>query len=260
MIVVKDSCFIFTRCVRSPEHNILWKRCYKSIRNFYPENKIIIIDDSSDKDMISEEIKESEDPNLIMIESEYRGRGEILPYYYFLKYKWAPSALILHDSTFLVSGLEDQDGSKFLWDFDPYRWDDRERIIELACILDNWSELIKTYYSVGTWRGCFGAMMFISLEDLEMMDEKYKFPRLLGSILTRGDRCNWERLLSLMFICLRTTTMIKEESPKQLSMFGSIHNHYNAFLGRGSMDLESYINRAKEYNSNYKIIKAWNSR
>ena len=41
--------FIILRHVNSSKTNEYWKECYRCIRYFYPSNKILIIDDNSDK-------------------------------------------------------------------------------------------------------------------------------------------------------------------------------------------------------------------
>jgi hypothetical protein len=36
-----------------------------------------------------------------IINSEYHGRGELLPYYYYLQNKFVDKAVIIHDSVFI---------------------------------------------------------------------------------------------------------------------------------------------------------------
>ena len=38
-------------------------------------------------------------------DSEFKKRGELLPYYYYLKYKWFDCAVIIHDSCFINKKL-----------------------------------------------------------------------------------------------------------------------------------------------------------
>jgi len=72
--------FIILRHVNSSLTNNYWIRCYDSIRHFYPENSIIIIDDNSDLQFLTEKKLD----NTTVINSEYPKRGELLPYYYYL--------------------------------------------------------------------------------------------------------------------------------------------------------------------------------
>ena len=89
--------FIITRHVNSKQTNKYWNHCVKLIRTIYPLKQIIIIDDNSNQNYVSSEHKYS---NLTIIQSEYFQRGELLPYIYYLKYKWFPNAVIIHDSLF----------------------------------------------------------------------------------------------------------------------------------------------------------------
>lgn len=57
-----------------------WLHCIDCIRRFYPEKKILIIDDNSNYDFVSK----IELYNTTVIQSEYPKRGELLPYYYYL--------------------------------------------------------------------------------------------------------------------------------------------------------------------------------
>ena len=93
-----DYGFIITRHVNSEQTNKYWNQCVKLIRSFYPMKQIIIIDDNSNQNFINSEYNYKD---ITVIQSEYPGRGELLPYVYFLKYKWFSSAVIIHDSLFI---------------------------------------------------------------------------------------------------------------------------------------------------------------
>jgi len=94
--------FIITRHVNSETTNKYWNQCIKLIRTFYPLHKIVLIDDNSDHCFIKADHEYS---NITYIQSKYPGRGELLPYIYYLKYKWFPSAVIIHDSVFIHSKI-----------------------------------------------------------------------------------------------------------------------------------------------------------
>ena len=89
--------FIILRHVNNNITNEYWKECYKCIKNIYPNNRILIIDDNSDDNYVSDIPLY----NSMIIKSEYPKRGEFLPYYYFLKTKFCDTAVILHDSIFI---------------------------------------------------------------------------------------------------------------------------------------------------------------
>ena len=46
--------FIILRHVNNKQTNEYWQECYRRIRTFYPEHKIIIIDDNSDSRFVTE--------------------------------------------------------------------------------------------------------------------------------------------------------------------------------------------------------------
>ena len=75
--------FIILRHVNSSITNTYWIKCYNSIRHFYPENNILIIDDNSDPEFLTHKILYKTN----IINSEFTKRGEVLPYYYFLQNK-----------------------------------------------------------------------------------------------------------------------------------------------------------------------------
>uniref|UniRef100_A0A6C0EKQ8 Uncharacterized protein n=1 Tax=viral metagenome TaxID=1070528 RepID=A0A6C0EKQ8_9ZZZZ len=60
--------------------NLLWNKCYDSIRLFYKNIGIYIIDDNSSYTPKRLGIKLI---NTTIINSEFLERGELLPYYYF---------------------------------------------------------------------------------------------------------------------------------------------------------------------------------
>ena len=68
--------FILTRHVNSEQTNKYWNQCVKLIRTFYPLRKIVIIDDNSNQEFLKAEHNYK---NLTIIQSEYLGRGELLP-------------------------------------------------------------------------------------------------------------------------------------------------------------------------------------
>jgi len=72
--------FIILRHVISETTNRYWMLCYDCIRRYYPLHRIMIIDDNSNYEFVTNKTV----TNTVLIQSEYKGRGELLPYYYFL--------------------------------------------------------------------------------------------------------------------------------------------------------------------------------
>ena len=110
--------FIIIRHINSVLTNEYWKECYTCIRKFYPNNQIIIIDDNSNDLFVNSEHFIM--TNTLIIKSEYPGRAELLPYIYYLKYKWFDKAIIMHDSIFIQQYIDfSTDKYKFLAIFGP---------------------------------------------------------------------------------------------------------------------------------------------
>ena len=87
--------FIITRHVNSETTNEYWNHCVKLIRSNYPHRKIIVIDDNSNYSFVKAHFNYK---NVEIIQSEYPGRGELLPYVYYIRHKWFENAVIIHES------------------------------------------------------------------------------------------------------------------------------------------------------------------
>lgn len=75
----------------------------------------MIIDDNSTINTVNGKLVNTE-----VIDSEYNGAGEILPYYYFLQHKWADRMIFLHDSMFMnrhFTPNELDSPIRFHWEF-----------------------------------------------------------------------------------------------------------------------------------------------
>ena len=185
--------FIILRHVNSQETNEYWKECYKCVRKYYPENKILIIDDNSNYNLITyEKLYKT-----LIINSEYPGRGELLPYYYYLQHKLFKTAVIIHDSVFINKYIDfTVDNYKFLWNF-IHRWDqphDETRMLKKF----KDKELIKFHKNKSLWKGCFGAMAVIKHEYLVEINNKYNISILLDCVLNRFNRKSFERVIGCL--------------------------------------------------------------
>ena len=202
--------FIILRHVNNEKTNMYWQKCYKSIRQFYPENDIIIIDDNSRYEYINnEELYKAK-----IIQSKYHGRGELLPYYYYLSNKLFDIAFIVHDSVFIQKHLHlCVDKYQFTWDFDHSydQIEDETKMIKLF----NDKNLLNFYQNQSLWVGCFGGMTTITHDFLTQVNNKYNLSLLLDVVLTRYNRCSFERVLA----CL-----LQIEAP-QTTRFGDIHKY-----------------------------------
>jgi len=243
--------FIFTRYVNSKITNNYWKECYKCIRKYY-NNQIIIIDDNSDYNFINpndEKILE----NCIIIKSEFQQRGEILCYYYYYNLKPFEKAVIIHDSVFLNSKLDNDiikniTDIKFLWHFDKTAtiYDVVEPINILFNNLNNNSELFIFYNNKNCWNGCFGVQSIITYDFLEKIEEKYNLFNLMKCIKNRDFRMAFERVFGVL------ASIEKKELIYESSLFGNIFNHYKCF----EYSYQDYVNNPIES----QIIKIWSGR
>lgn len=212
-INVKTIGFIILRHVNSKITDNYWKLSYECIRKYYPENNIIIIDDSSDYNVIDLEFQKNLYKTTV-IRSEYHC-GELLPYYYYLSNKLFDVAVIIHDSVFINKKIEfDCDECKLLWDFD-HDWDDTEKEVKILTNLDNSDELLDFYSKKHLWKGCYGGMSVISYEFLKKLDDKYNISKLLQYIKTRSDRMCFERVIACMM----------QKNGNKECLFGNIHTY-----------------------------------
>jgi hypothetical protein len=239
--------FIILRHVNSYKSNCFWKESYNCIRRLYPTTQIIIIDDNSDLSHLDSAGVELN--NCIIINSEYPGRGEILPYYYFYKYKWFDRAIIIHDSVFIQKYIDFNriEGEvNFLWDF-THDWDNEKLEIEYINNLSNNEDLSELYKNKNNWLGCYGVMSIINHDLLNLIQTKYSFFNLLDVIKTRHDRMCLERIFSV--ICNKLDNRLSSNT----SIFGDIHyyidlnfsyiDYMNLFYLTDDVDNNPYNNR-----------------
>lgn len=236
--------FIILRCVKKKEHNLLFKECYECIRKLY-NNKILIIDDQSDKIIL----EEYEFENTIVIDSEHPQCGEILPYYYFYKLKPFDKAIILHDSMFIKDkiNINQITDIKFFWHFIDHKWDEIEIEIKFIGELNYVNGLIERYVN-RTWFGCFGASCVISYDFVKLLNDKYNLFKLLPLIKQRKDRMAFERIIGLI------PFFENKVSSNNCSFNGIIHNFPLAF----NFTYDLYKKTSNGLNiENHKLIKVW---
>jgi hypothetical protein len=203
--------FIILRHVNDELTNKYWNYCYNSIRNYYPDNEIMIVDDNSNCEYI---VEDQPLYKTTIVHSEYHGRGELLPYYYYLHNKLFDTAVILHDSVFINSYIDlNVEKYKFIWNFEHY-FDQIEIERSMIKVFDN-QELLDFYENKDLWKGCFGGMSIITHDYLTYINSKYKISKLLDVIKTRNDRCCFERVIG----CLLETNGM--ETP----LLGNIHSY-----------------------------------
>lgn len=240
--------FILTRHVNSPITNKYWNHSYRTIRKHYPKNIIMIIDDNS----IKEEVVIDNDivlENCFIVSSEFKGAGEILPYYYFLKYKLFDKAIILHDSVFFNSFVDFENATEdvlFLWHFTQHEWDNVDDEVGLLDKLENKNEMIDFYFQKHLWFGCFGGQCIITYDFLKEIEDYYKFSNIVPYVTDRVKRYAVERILGCIF------TMKKRNLLQKPSLFGTIYNYmpWGYTFSMYEKDLYSHL----------PIVKVWSER
>jgi hypothetical protein len=185
--------FIILRHVNNELTNKYWIKCVNSIRQYYPENNILIIDDNSNYEYITEETLYK----TTIINSEYPKRGELLPYYYYLHNKLFDVAMIIHDSVIVNKYIDiSVEKYKFLWYFE-HHWDQIEDETRMINVFND-LELNTFYENKHLWKGCFGSMTIITHDYLTRVNNKYDISKLLDCVLDRSNRCSFERVIGCL--------------------------------------------------------------
>jgi hypothetical protein len=252
--------FIITRHVNSEKTNKYWNQSVKLIKTFYPLRQIIIIDDNSNQEFVKADYDYK---NITVIQSEYPGRGELLPFIYYLKYKWFPNAVIIHDSLFIHKKIPFERLSMPVIPLWHHKYDKENvnNIIRLASSLRHNNILIKKIIkrdevvinlglSNDNFNLCFGGQCYIKLNFLEMLEKKYGMTNLVNVIHNRPDRCSLERILGLLFC---------QEYPKLMlikSLFGDIMLQHRAFL----YTYDDYCKDFKTKRVTGPFVKVWTGR
>lgn len=243
---MKDFIFVILRHISKPEQNY-WIDCYNSIRKYY-NNKIIIIDDNSNEKFI----KNISFENTEVIKSEFPGAGEILPYYYFHKFKWSDKIIFLHDSMLLLNKFDENKVNEvkdvsYLWFFDKHIYD-FPSIKDKLKILNN-IKLINIFKEK-KWHGCFGASSIITLKFMNDIESNFKMLSLTKHIKNRHDRMDFERIFAICCFAILK---------KNNYYFRCIHDMprcWNLFY----QDFKSNNNKIKYWKNRCNVLKFWSGR
>ena len=252
--------FIFPRCIREPKHANLWKECYNSIRTFFPEAPIIIIDDNSRPELIDGIFEASLRNTSVYYNHEYPGAGELLPYIYLHNKMPFKKAVCLNDSMFvqerehLAQAIQDTKEVSFLWDFGPmpdpdfiHQQYEMIQALHPGCV----RRIHHLFTSLSGWSACFATASIITLDFLNTLQEKYRILNLTRICRSRPYRCSLERIFGLC--CY-------DHRPSGIPVvFGS-----SLVFNRGRSTLysfEEYLEDKKNgVHPNRRMVKVWNSR
>ena len=251
--------FIITRHVNSELTNKYWNNSVKQLRRFYPFRKIVIIDDNSNPQFLK---AEEEYENVTIINSEFKGRGELLPYYYYSKTKFFDNAIIIHDSVFFHKRVNFDILKKVnvlpLWYFHPDR-ENVENSFRISNILNNkWEIQNKINMSdviLGLqhlkWYGCFGCQSYINHNFLLSIENKYHISKMVYTVQNRKDRCCLERILGAIFF----TEYQCQKIINRKSLLGNIMTYH-----RWGYSYNDYQNDLKKGTITKGIVKIWTGR
>ena len=233
--------FIILRHVNNERTNKLWIECYNCIRKFYSTNNILIIDDNSNYKYITNIPL----TNTTVINTEFKGRGELLPYIYYINNKIADYVVILHDSVFIQKYMDFKQENKFLWYFKNNNIQDEKLETFLINKLDN-NKMLLDIYNKKRWYGCFGCMSVITHDFLVKLNNKYNLSNLIRHITNRHTRMCLERVIG-------TLLFIELNNENNFSVFENIHNYC-----KWGITYEEYQSN-KNITQN-KLVKVWTGR
>ena len=215
--------FIILRYVRDNKTNSFWQKCYSNIRKYY-NNPIYIIDDNSNKKYLTV----FKMVNTKIIESEFPRRGELLPYIYFLKYKFSDRIIVLHDNMSIqqfinFNEISNYNGFTRLFSFGNGAYKiDIKYFEKQTSFLKNGDIILKHHQDkFHKLIGCFGVCYIIDYDFLLKIEEKYNITNLVNCISKRDHRKTLERLLSCIFDKELCDSKIKSRP----SLLGDIQNN-----------------------------------
>lgn len=252
--------FIITRHVNSEITNRYWNHSIKLLRIFYPTKKIVIIDDNSDTSFLKADYDYN---NIEIIQSEFPGRGELLPYYYYIKNKFFENAVIIHDSVFFHKRInfEVLNGTNVvpLWYFNA-DYDNESNTLTIIQNLKNKINIqdklkynVVSTFSISNdkiWHGCFGCQSYINHNFLLNIENKYNISELTKVVQNRSDRCSLERIMGCIF---------SSEYP-QLRITKSLFGDILKYPLSGNYNYNMYETDLKKGTIKRPVVKIWTGR
>jgi hypothetical protein len=251
--------FIIIRHVNSENTNKYWNHSVKLLRIYYPNKKIIIIDDNSNQNFVKSDF---EYKNIEVIQSEFHGRGELLPYYYYIKKNFFDNAVIIHDSVFFHTrvNFELLNGINVipLWFFIKDK-DNIDNTLRISNYLNNNHNINKNlnnnnnvinFITNDEWYGCFGVQSYINHNFLLFIESKYNISNMIKHVKCRADRCCLERIFGSIFFI---------ENPKIIkikSLFGNILSKKQNW----GYSFDEYMRDLKKGIIKNRVVKVWTGR
>jgi hypothetical protein len=241
--------FVMIRHVCNKATDLYWKESYHCIRRWYPDTPIMIVDDSSNREFLQEDMVLTN--CTVIYDRAHRGSAELLPYYYFHLIHPFDVAVIIHDGVFIQRyvdfTLENNEPCRFLWNF-PHWYDDEifEGIKQIYSTLPFSDRFTDLYHRKDAWQGCFGVMSVIRWNALDHVNrvEEGLFDKWLAVVKTRDNRHALERAFPLL--------MTYHYPEMRQAMFGGIYDYI-----RWGVTFTEYI--TGDF-SQYPVMKVWTAR
>lgn len=253
---MEDLAFIILKYAVDEQTNEFWKESYTSVRKFYPDIKILIIDDNSPYQDTS-----FKTTNCEIVMNEIPGRAELSPYYYLHVKKVAKKVIIIHDAVFINEEIKVDhiDTFRTLWDF-THRWDFDTNNYRLLATFDNNAELIKFYYEKEKWKGSFGVMGIMTWDFVDKIEKKFRLIEKMAlalennKILRHQHRQCFERVIGCVCAYLDGV---------QPSLYGDINKYCMKLSAdntkRLKLHYDGYIKRKNDLKK-LPILKIWAGR
>jgi len=198
------------------DEKTLLVKCIRSIRNIYPNIKIVIINDCK-QNICSDDkiISYFNDKNIIIEQTIYNRSAEMAPFYYFYVHHPFKYAIMMHDSCLLTKKLPIIDYDvKFLWHFiDHLKWDDLivqsddpnikthsdeiKHMVQKISDCDFKQKFNEIYTNRDNWYGCLGTMVIISHNFLIKLQDNTKILDLAKHTKIKSDRYCLESIIAL---------------------------------------------------------------
>ena len=177
----------------------IWKVCYRSIRQYYKSNKIIIIDNNSDYSIIKNDI---ELENCETINCEFYNTRVYSPFYELLKIDF-DRAVVIHDGVIFQKFVDfgKFENAKFIWNFDIKIYDNISLIESQISLLSS-NDTLFDILRKKEYSGCMGCCLAITKVFLTKIETNFTLSNLKYNIKNQEDAIAFERTLSLMCFAL----------------------------------------------------------
>lgn len=229
--------FVVLRHVTNSVVNLYWQMCLQQLKQNYPKCQVVVIDDHSPWKPEFTILNPQDYTQVRFYDSDIEPkRGELLPYYYSLKYKFNETMIIIHDTLFFHETIDFEQPQNYqtLWCFHNDKTYLESNLDDILVNLDHSKELRHIYNSISI-RGSLGAMTIINFDFLQEVFTNNRWMNQLVSLIdSRLNRMKFERLLPLLFYH-HTSKLRVSFFGDHIKYFDAIYNHiWDHYLQRKS--------------------------